>query len=205
MDIITSITTTIGISLILLLVLFVAPALSAISIRRSLSICWHLFFLGICIFYGIFPMFLWLIGIISSEGSGCASTMDPSCPSTTWRGEMVNLANFAPWLEFLTIPSAFLGAIGLIISMALKVKISRRTEDIANRSTVVFYRSRHRKAIAGICAALARKWGLSILGVRIFTVILAVGSGGTPFILLPYFWLWLAFPLEPRQESIELG
>jgi phage shock protein C len=203
MDILTSIITVVSMSLIQLLVLLIAPALAAIAIRRSLPIRCQLALLGICIFYGILPIFLYLVGMILADGFGCKSTMNFfACPTAPWLGETINLLNFAPWLEFLTIPSAILGMIGLIISIILKAKMSRRTEDTANRSTVIFYRSRHHKAIAGICAAIARKWRLSILGVRIVTVILAVGSGGSPFILLPYFWIWLAFPLEPLQESI---
>jgi phage shock protein C len=107
---------------------------------------------------------------------------------------------FAHWFAIATIPSAGLGFIGLLISLILKINTSRTEVNISGRPTAVFYRSRHHKAISGVCAAISQRWRLPLQGVRIVTVILAVVIPG--LVLLLYLWFWLAFPLEPPIESI---
>jgi phage shock protein PspC (stress-responsive transcriptional regulator) len=101
----------------------------------------------------------------------------------------------AHWLAIFVIPSAILGAIGLLISLILKVKRSDANTPVVPRT--VFHRSRH-KVFAGVCYALSRLWNLPILGVRIVTVILAIVIPG--FIFL-YFWCWLAFSIEPQSQQ----
>ncbi len=73
---------------------------------------------------------------------------------------------FAHWLAIVTIPSAVLGVIGLLISWVFKVKRRRSFSSI--------YRSRRHKVIAGVCAAIAQHWRLPIQVVRIVTVTLAI-------------------------------
>jgi hypothetical protein len=52
---------------LIMALLFVGPALSAIAIRRSLPIRWQLGLLSICIFYGIFPLLLAWGGLSLAE------------------------------------------------------------------------------------------------------------------------------------------
>jgi phage shock protein PspC (stress-responsive transcriptional regulator) len=189
-------------ALIVGLLLF-GPALSAIVIRRSLSIRWQLVLLFICVFYSISPILLTLGGMSLAERSGCEAggmgIITYKCPGTPWLGDVITLMTFAHWGAFLTIPSGVLGVIGLLTSLILKVNRLRTGVNPSERPTATFYRSRRRKVIAGVCAAIAQRWGLSLLGVRIAIVVLSIAISGIGLLL--YLWLWLAFPLEPPAES----
>jgi phage shock protein PspC (stress-responsive transcriptional regulator) len=186
---------------LMLALFFVGPALSAIAIRRSLPIRWQLVLLSICIFYGIFPFLLAWGGASLAEHFACqVETIIYHCPNPRWLGEIITWMTFAPWLAiFVTIPSAVLSFIGLLISLMLKINTSRTEVNTSGRPTVAFYRSRRHKVISGVCAAIAQQRRLPLQAVRIVTVILAVVIPG---VLLLYLWFWLAFPLEPTIESI---
>jgi len=121
------------------------------------------------------------------------------CPGTPWLGDVITLMTFAHWGALLTIPSGVLGLIGLFTSLVLKANRLRTGVNTSGRPTVTFSRSRRRKVIAGVCAAIAQRWGLSLLGVRIAMVVLTIAITGIGLLL--YLWLWLAFPLEPSVES----
>lgn len=179
--------------------LLVGPALAAIAITRSLSTRGHLVLLGMCILYGIFPFLVTWGGMGLAERFGCsAEAVRFRCPSSSWLGEVISGMFMAHWLAIFAIPSASLGAIGLLIALILKVKRSNANTPAMPRT--IFHRSRH-KVVAGVCYALAQRWNLPVLGVRIATVILAIVIPG--FIFL-YFWCWLAFPIEPRfQQPVE--
>ncbi len=182
------------------ILLFVGPALAAISMTRSLTTRGHLFLLSICILYGIFPFLVTWGGMGLAERFGCsAEAVRFRCPSSSWLGEVISGMFMAHWLAIFTIPSAILGAIGLLISLILKVKRSNANTAVMPR--IVFHRSRH-KVFAGVCYALSQLWNLPVLGVRIVTVILAIAIPG--FIFL-YFWCWLAFPIEPRSQQQPVG
>jgi phage shock protein PspC (stress-responsive transcriptional regulator) len=188
----------------LISVLFlVGPALAAIAMTRSLTTRGHLVLLGVCILYGIFPFLVTWGGMGLAERFGCsAEALRFLCPSSSWLGEVISGMFMAHWLAIFAIPSAILGAMGLLISLILKVKRCLRRAEPSNANTpvmprTVFHRSR-RKIFAGVCYALSRLWNLPILGVRIVTVILAIVIPG--FIFL-YFWCWLAFPIEPRSQQ----
>jgi phage shock protein PspC (stress-responsive transcriptional regulator) len=175
--------------------LLVGPALAAIAITRSLNTRGHLVLLGTCILYGIFPFLVTWGGMGLAKRFGClGEAVRFRCPSSPWLGDVISGMFMAHWLAIFAIPSAILGAIGLLISWILKVKRSNANTPAMPRN--VFYRSRH-KVFAGVCYALAQLWNLPILGVRIVTVILAIVIPG--FIFL-YFWCWLAFPIEPRSQ-----
>jgi phage shock protein PspC (stress-responsive transcriptional regulator) len=176
----------------LILALFlVGPALASISLTRSLTTRGHLILLGMCVFYGIFPFLVTWGGMGLAERFGCsAEAILFRCPSSSWLGNVISWMVMSHWLAILAIPSAILGVIGLLISWMLKVKRSQTPAMTRTR----FYRSRH-KVVAGVCYALAQRWNLPVLGVRIATVILAIVIPG--FIFL-YFWCWLAFAIEPR-------
>jgi phage shock protein PspC (stress-responsive transcriptional regulator) len=181
------------------ILLLVGPALAAIAITRSLRTRGHLALLGMCIFYGIFPFLVTWGGMGLAERFGCsAEAVRFRCPSPSWLGDVISWMFMAHWLAIFAIPSAILGAIGLLISLILMVKRSNANTPVMPRT--VFHRSRH-KIVAGVCYALSRLWNLPILGVRIVTVILAIVIPG--FIFL-YFWCWLAFPIEPRPAQAAL-
>lgn len=180
--------------------LLVGPALAAIAMTRSLTTRGHLVLLGVCILYGIFPFLVTWGGMGLAERFGCsAEAVRFLCPSSSWLGDVISGMFMAHWLAIFAIPSAILGAIGLLISLILKVKRSNANTPVMPRT--VFYRSRH-KVFAGVCYALSRLWNLPIMGVRIVTVILAIVIPG--FIFL-YFWCWLAFPIEPRSQQQPVG
>ncbi|WP_009632075.1 PspC domain-containing protein [Synechocystis sp. PCC 7509] len=181
------------------ILLLVGPAIASIAIMRSLSIRWHLFLFVLCIFYAILPLLVAWSGIGLAKRLGCqAEAIVFRCPDPSWHGDLVTRMAFMHWLAIISIPSAVLGAIGLVISLILTVKKSQTTVDIAGKQTAVFYRSRRHKVIAGICAAIAQQWNLPLQGVRIVTVIVAIVF--SPSVLL-YVWSWLAFPLELPIES----
>ncbi|AFZ01774.1 PspC domain-containing protein [Calothrix sp. PCC 6303] len=178
------------------ILLLIGPALAAISMTRSLTTRGHLFLLSICILYGIFPFLVTWGGMGLAERFGCsAEAVRFICPSSSWLGDVISGMFMAHWLAIFAIPSAIFGAIGLLISLILKVKRSQSNTPVIPRA--IFYRSRH-KVFAGMCYALSQLWNLPIMGVRIVTVILAIVIPG--FIFL-YFWCWLAFPIEPRSQQ----
>jgi phage shock protein PspC (stress-responsive transcriptional regulator) len=182
------------------ILLLVGPALAAISMTRSLTTRGHLVLLGMCILYGIFPFLVTWGGMGLAERFACSGeAVRFRCPSSSWLGEVISGMFMAHWLAIFAIPSAILGAIGLLISLILKVKRSNANTPVTPRT--VFHRSRH-KVFAGVCYALSQLWNLPILGVRIVTVILVIVIPG--FIFL-YFWCWLAFPIEPRSQQQLVG
>ncbi len=184
---------------LILILLLVGPAIASIAIMRSLSIRWHLALFGICIVYAILPLLVAWSGIGLAERFGCqAEAIIFQCPASSWHGNLVTGMVFMHWLAIISIPSAVFGAIGLILSLILTVKKSQTTVNIAGKQTAIFYRSRRHKLIAGVCAAIAQQWSLSLQGVRIVTVVLAIVF--SPSVLM-YVWSWLAFPLEPLIES----
>ena len=171
--------------------LLVGPALAAITVTRSLITRGYLALLGICIFYGIFPLLVTWGGMGLAERFGCsAEAVRFRCLSPSWLGEVISWMFMAHWLAIFTIPSAILGAIGILISLVLK-------RSNANPPRAVFHRSRH-TIVAGVCYALSQQCNLPILPVRIVTVILAIVIPG--FIFL-YVWCWLAFPITPRFQQ----
>lgn len=185
---------------LILILLFVGPALSSIAIRQSFRMRGHLILLGIIIFYGILPLLLAWGGMGLAERFDCqVETIIFRCSDPSWLGELVTGMVFAHWLAIFTIPSAILGSIGLIGSLILKLNSSRTKVNTSDKPTVVFYRSRRHKVFSGVCAAIAQRWQLPIQGVRIFTVALAVVIPGIIWLL--YLWLWLVLPLEPPIES----
>ncbi|MFW9260839.1 PspC domain-containing protein [Nostoc sp. CALU 546] len=189
---------------LILILLFVGPALSSIAIWRSLSIRWHFVLLGIIIFYGILPLLLTWGGMGLAERFSCQSeAIIFRCPNSSWLGELVTGMFFAHWLAIFTIPSAILGSIGLISSLIVKLNPSRTKVNTSGKTTIPFYRSRRHKVISGVCAAIAQRWKLPVQGVRIVTVALAVVIPGLVWLL--YVWLWLALPLEPPIESHLVG
>ncbi|MBD2048117.1 PspC domain-containing protein [Coleofasciculus sp. FACHB-64] len=190
--------------------LFFGPALSAIAIRRSLSIPWQLVLLAVCVFYSIFPILLTLGGTGLAErfacevgGGGIIIFNIYTCPGTPWLGGVITLMTFAHLGAIITIPSGVLGFVGFLISLILKTNRLRTGVNTPERPTATFYRSRRRKVIAGVCAAIAQRWGLSLLGVRVAIVVLSVVITGIGLAI--YLWVWLAFPLEPSPERRQVG
>jgi phage shock protein PspC (stress-responsive transcriptional regulator) len=168
------------------ILLFFGPALAAIAFRVALPRWLHWLLVIICLLFAGAPFLLTVGGLRLAEYSGCqAEAITFTCPEQPWLENWLTWLFFSHWLAIVTVPSGILGIIGLLIALRW------RGEGI--------YRSRRQKVIAGVCGAIARRTGLPVLGVRIVTVILVVIL--TVFGLLPYLWLWLAFPLEPPAEE----
>jgi phage shock protein C len=179
--------------------LLVGPAIATIAFFRRLSTRWHLFLLSLCIFYGISP-FLMTGGAfgLANHFNCSAEAVRFRYPSPVWLGDVISGLAMAHWLAIFAIPSAILGAIGLLISGILQHRRSRNTDSTSGETPAAFYRSRRHPVIAGVCSALAQKWHQSPSLIRIVTVVLAIVIPG--FIFL-YLWCWLAFPIEPRLQQ----
>ena len=183
--------------------LLVGPAIAAIAFFRRLSTSGHLFLLSLCVVYGISPFLMTWGAIGLAKRFGCsAEAIRFRCPSPVWLGDVISGLAMSHWLAIFAIPSAILGAIGLLISGILQHQRSRNTGGTSGQSPAAFYRSRRQKIIAGICSALAQRWHQPIQVIRIVTVVLAIVIPG--FIFL-YFWCWLAFPIEPRSQQQPVG
>ena len=177
------------------ILLFIGPAIASVAFFRSLSKSWHLALLGLCVLYAASPFLLTWGGLGLAKGFGCtAEAVGFRCPPPLWHGDLVSGLFMAHWLAIFILPSAVLGAIGLLFSWIQTNKRSDLTNPGIPRT--VFHRSRH-KVVAGVCSALSQRWNLSVLGIRIVTVVLATVVPG--FIFL-YVWCWLAFPIEPRSQ-----
>ena len=180
----------------LLMLLFVGPAIASIAFFRALSRSWHWALLGLCVFYAASPFLLTWGGLRLAEDLGCTSeAIRFRCPPPFWHGDLISGLFMAHWLAIFVIPSAVLGAIGLLVSLIQTIKRSQSNTPVMPRTT--FHRSRH-KVFAGVCYALSQLWNLPVLVIRIVTVVLSIIIPG--FIFL-YFWCWLAFPIEPRPQQ----
>ncbi|WP_008312023.1 PspC domain-containing protein [Leptolyngbya sp. PCC 6406] len=176
--------------------LLVGPGIATIAFFRRLSTRWHLFLLSLCIFYGISPFLMTWGAFGLANHFGCsAEAVRFRCPSPIWLGDVISGLAMAHWLAIFAIPSAILGAIGLLISWVLQHRRSRSTDSTSGETPAAFYRSHRHKVIAGVCSALAQTWHQPLALIRIVTVVLAIVIPG--FIFL-YLWCWLAFPIEPR-------
>jgi phage shock protein C len=141
------------------LFLLIGPAIATIAFSRQLSIRGHLLLLSLCVVYGISPFLLTWGALGLAKRFGCsAEAVRFSCPSPVWLGDVISGLAMAHWLAVLAIPSAILGAIGLLISGILQYKRSRNTASTSKGIPAAFYRSRRHKVIAGVCSALAQRW-----------------------------------------------
>ncbi len=180
---------------LLYIFLLVGPAIATIAFFRSLSRNWHWALLGLCVLYAVSPFLLTWGGLGLANSFGCTSeAVRFRCPPPSWRGDLVSGLFMAHWLVIFTIPSAILGATGLLVSW---MQMNKRSGNNAVISRTVFHRSRH-KIFAGVCSALSQRWNLSVLGIRIVAVILAIVIPGFVFL---YLWGWLAFPIESRSQQ----
>lgn len=182
------------------ILLFLGPMLSAIAIRRSLSVQQQSALLGVCLLYGAFPLITAWIGLGLGDHFECpVSSITYRCFEAPQLSALISGLVLSHWLAIVTIPSAILGIIGLLISLRLS-STSRPTGTNARTPTAIFYRSRRDKVVAGLCAAIAQRWRLPVLAVRAVTVALLIVTS----ILASgvYVWCWIAFPLEPPVESV---
>jgi phage shock protein C len=180
--------------------LLVGPAIAGIAFFRRPSMGWHLFLLGLCVVYGISPLLMTWGAYGLAKNFGCtAEAVRFRCPSPVWLGDVISGLAMAHWLAIFAIPSAVLGAIGLLVSGILQ---HQRSQNTNATSGPAFYRSRRQKVIAGVCSALAERLHQSTQVIRIVTVVLALVIPGFVFL---YFWCWLAFPIEPRSQLQNLG
>jgi phage shock protein C len=177
--------------------LLVGPAIAGIAFFRRPSIAWHFFLLGLCVFYGVLPLLMTWGAYGLAKNFGCvAEAVRFRCPSPVWLGDAISGLAMSHWLVIFAIPSAVLGAIGLLISGILQYQ---RSHNTTATSGPAFYRSRRHKVVAGVCSALAERLHQSTQVIRIVTVVLAIVIPGFVFL---YFWCWLAFPMEPRSQQL---
>jgi phage shock protein C len=183
--------------------LLIGLALATIAFFRRLSTRWHLFLLSLCVVYGISPLLVTWGAFDLAKRFGCsAEAVGFRCPDPAWLGDAISGLVMSHWLAILTIPSAVLGAIGLLFAWIVQQQRSRTTESPSGELPAAFYRSRRYKVIAGVCSALAQRWHQSLPLMRIIAVVLAIVTPG--FIFL-YLWCWLAFPIEPRSQQQLVG
>jgi phage shock protein C len=191
--------------------LLVGPALAkpllwriaTIAFFRRLSTGWHLFLLSLCVCYGISPLLVIWSAFGLAKRFGCsAEAVGFRCPDPAWLGDVISGMVMSHWLAIFTIPSAVLGAIGLLFSWIVQQQRSRTTGSTSGEPPAAFYRSRRHKVIAGVCSALAQRWHQSLPLMRIVAVVLTIVTPG--FIFL-YLWCWLAFPIEPQSPQQPIG
>ena len=183
--------------------LLVGPAIAAIAFFRRLSTRWHLFLLIVCVLYGISPLLVTRGAFGLAKRFGCsAEAVGFRCPSPVWLGDAISGLAMSHWLAIFAIPSAVVGAIGLLLSWILNHQQSRTTAGISGQPPMTFYRSRRHKFIAGVCSALAQRWHQSLSLMRIVAVVLAIVTPGSIFL---YLWCWLAFLIEPRSPQQPMG
>ena len=193
----------IGFNLLIGLFLSVGPAIAGIAFFRRLSTRWHLFLLSLCVFYGISPFLVTWGALGLAKRFGCsAEAIRFSCSSLVWLGDVISGLAMSYWLAIFAIPSAILGAVGLLISGILQHRRAQISGNISEQFPAAFYRSRRHKIIAGVCSAIAQRWHQPLQIIRIVTVVLAIVIPG--FIFL-YLWCWLAFPIEPRAQQQPIG
>lgn len=179
--------------------ILVCPLLSAIAVRRSLSVRWHPALLSVFIFYGLLPLLVAWAGISLADRFGCtAENIVFQCPDSPQLSGLITAMVFAHWLAIATLLSAALGSIGLLVSFCSQVNASRQSDAVSASLPAAFYRSRRHSVIAGLCAAIAQRWQLPVFGVRAVTVAASVPLSGLALGI--YLWCWLAFPLEPSSE-----
>ncbi|MEO1401054.1 MAG: PspC domain-containing protein [Cyanobacteria bacterium J06635_1] len=173
---------------LLLILGFMGPAISAIAIRQSLSIRRQILLLIACTLYGIGPLLLafgalGLAGVLNCH----PQTSAISCPNQPWLSDWLSFATVGHWFTMITLPSAIFGDLGLLGSISYRVKNPG--------STVMFYRSRRRGLIGGVCAGIAQRTQLPLMVVRMVVVALLLMT--SVLTLIAYGWAWMAFPREP--------
>ena len=184
--------------MVFLSLVFVLPFLgwvpSAIAVRRSLSVRWQLVLLATCLLYGILPLLVAWAGMSLAEHFACSvSGITYQCPTAPELSDLFSGMVLSHWLAIATFPSGALGALGMLVSLGLRISANGRN------LTATFRRSRRHKVAAGLCAALAQKWRLPLLAVRTVTVVLFIVTSMLGLCL--YLWGWIAFPPEPSVES----
>ena len=190
---------------LLLLLLFIGPAIAAIPVRRSVTFSQHTDLIAGCILYGILPLALTFAGFPLGLLFGCepggAGIITFTCPQQPWLGNILTFMAFAHGLAIFTIPSALVGTVGLVITLVQR-RLKKSEDEISGSTRNRFTRSRRHKIIAGVCGAIAQRFRISVMAVRIATVALSIIiSPIGPIITLFYVWIWLAFPLSPSREN----
>ena len=176
--------------------LLIGPAIAGIAFFRRPSIGWHFFLLGLCVLYGVSPLLMtWGAYGLANRFSCVVEAVRFSCPSPVWLGDAISGLAMSHWLAIFAIPSAVLGAIGLLVSGILQYQRSQNTNATSGPA---FYRSRRHKVIAGVCSSVAERWHQSTQVIRIVTVVLAIVVPGFLFL---YLWAWLAFPMESQATN----
>lgn len=61
------------------------------------------------------------------------------------------------------------------------------------------YRSKSDQWVGGVCAGLAKYFGIDVIIVRIISLFLVLGTGVG---LLAYIILWIAIPIDPTEKNL---
>jgi phage shock protein PspC (stress-responsive transcriptional regulator) len=69
----------------------------------------------------------------------------------------------------------------------------------ASPLTRTWYRSRHGRMIAGVCAGLAEQFGISVTALRLAAVLLVLFGWGTGIII--YIALWVIMPYRSGEPE----
>ncbi|MEM8806089.1 MAG: PspC domain-containing protein [Cyanobacteria bacterium P01_G01_bin.38] len=172
---------------LLLILGFGGPAISAIAIRQALSVRRQIVLLLACALYGIGPLLLAFGALGLAHALDChPQTSAISCPNQPWLSDWLSFATVGHWFTMITLPSSVFGGLGLLGSICYRIKNPG--------STVMFYRSRHRRLIGGVCAGIAQRIQLPLIVVRIVAVALLMMI--SVLMLIAYGWSWIAFPRE---------
>ena len=120
---------------LIFLFLLVGPAIAAIAFSRRLSTRWHLLLLSLCVVYGISPFLMTWGALGLAERFDCsAEAIRFRCPSPVWLGDVISGLAMSHWPAIFAIPSAILGAIGLLVS---KLQHQRSHNTTTYRKTIM--------------------------------------------------------------------
>jgi phage shock protein PspC (stress-responsive transcriptional regulator) len=85
---------------------------------------------------------------------------------------------------------------------AVKCRYCGSSVEPGSALSRTWYRRRHGKMIAGVCAGLADQFGISLTIIRLAFLLSALLGGGVGIIV--YLALWVVMPYAPDEELVRL-
>ena len=120
----------------------IGPAIAGIAFFRRLSTGWHVFLLSLCVVYGLSPFLMTWGALGLARRFNCSTeAIRFHCPSPVWLGDAISGLAMSHWLAIFAIPSAILGAIGLLVS---KLQHQRFQNTTTHRKTTTNQRNLHK-------------------------------------------------------------
>ena len=86
-----------------------------------------------------------------------------------------------------------------IRSEAVKCRYCGSLVEPGSALSRTWYRRRHGKMIAGVCAGLAEQFGISVTILRLAFLLSALIGGGVGLII--YIALWVVMPYRPSERA----